>query len=50
MGKAQEKPARKNEFTRFRNLAGKIVAVPKAEVDKQREQHEKEKGKRPAHK
>ena len=43
MGKAEEKTPKSEEFTRFRELAGKIVTVPKAEVDKQREKYERKK-------
>ena len=41
----QPKP---NEFTRFEELAKKLVSVPKAEVDKQKAKYESEKEKRPA--
>ena len=38
------------EFRTFKELAGKLVAVPKKEVEKQMAKHEHEKVKRPAHK
>jgi hypothetical protein len=39
-----------DEFKRFAGLAGKLVAVPKKEADKQMAKYEREKEKRPASK
>lgn len=42
------KPKESEAFTRFREFAGKLVAIPKSEIDKQKAKHEREKEKRAA--
>lgn len=48
MRKTKEPESKSEAFSRFEDLARKVVSVPKAEADRQREKHEREKGKRPA--
>lgn len=50
MRKAKEPESKSESFVRFEDLARKIVSVPKAEVDKQKEKYEREKEKGPARK
>ena len=53
MQKGQPKPPKSDEFTRFEETLRRLVAVPKSEVDKEREKYERQrekegKRKRPA--
>lgn len=46
MKKEESKTPKSDEYSRFQELTRKLIAVPKREVDKQKEKYEKEK--RPA--
>ena len=55
MVKKQESQPKSEEFTRFEGTLRKLIAVPKSEVDKERDKYERERGrgektKRPARK